>query len=106
MNALISLSPEARSLLFEIRSCVDYWHLKPLDEGEDGPPALERLRGLAESLVCLIDSGEFDDARHLSYELRTDPDSDEPRDLRSLLRATDDEIEQAEAAADGRCERR
>jgi hypothetical protein len=92
------LSSDACYCRSQITWAIDYWHQAPVD-GTSDDPVLTRLRGLAESLICLMDSGEFD-VEDVAYQLRFDPDRGDPRDLPALLRASDEQIEAAEDEAD------
>jgi hypothetical protein len=93
VNELSELSGEARYCLSEITWAIDYWHQVPLDRTLDDP-VLMRLRGLAEFLISWIDSAEVD-VEDMAYQLRFDPNTGDPRDLKGLLRSTDEEIERA-----------
>jgi hypothetical protein len=101
---LSRLSPDAFYFLSHIRHAVSWAQNTPLENGSDECPVVARLLALAESLIELMDSGEFD-ASHVAYELCMDPETGDPRDLAALLRATDEEMEQAERALiDSVCE--
>jgi hypothetical protein len=93
MKDLNRLSRDARYCLSEITWAIDYWHQAPMGDTSDDP-IRERLRGLSEFLIELIDNCEFD-VQHVAYELRIDPETGNRRNLSALLRSTDEEIEKA-----------
>src|SRR5678816_1274312 len=97
-----NLSADGRECLLSIIEAVDYWHTNHMSAENGADCTLARLRGLAASIVRILDCAEAQgwDVRDICYELNVghlhdDRDNYEENDIDELLQIAPDELRHA-----------